>query len=137
MPALIAVALVILSLQALAANDCPSIAPKGYTIEKSGGQNVLVNDKRTITLAFKCLTELSPKEAEATIDLFPNVKPIKEKMSYQDLSSGTGTIARLYFDTRQGMIQAALVAKFSSTKEKEAIEAEVLSILDSVQTKKK
>ncbi|MEK7358550.1 MAG: hypothetical protein AAB250_19045, partial [Bdellovibrionota bacterium] len=94
------------------------------------------NEKKTVSLALNCLKEMSPADSASTIDLFPNVKIVKEKISYQELSSGTDTLARIYFDTRKGMVQLAVVARFANSKEKEAVEADALAALESLNTKK-
>ncbi|MES2965963.1 MAG: hypothetical protein V4760_18925 [Bdellovibrionota bacterium] len=127
----------LMGIPAFAAESCPPLDLKGFSVQKVDEKEAYVNAQKTVSFGIKCLPNVKPAEAAASIDFFPNVKPVKEKISYQELSSGTDTLARIYFDTRKGMIQLAVVAKFKDAKEKASIEADVLAALELLQPKKK
>jgi hypothetical protein len=112
---------------------CNYTPPNGFSkSESKDGKDLYINKSKSVVLALSCIQNISSAEAEKTLDFFPARVAVNYKISYQDLKSDQGVIARMYFKTGQQFTQVSVVGKYKNKKELAVLEAAVAASLEKV-----
>ena len=109
-----------------ATSRCTLSDKLGLEKVKVEGKEAYTDKKKTVSITLAC-PDLSAKEIEELLAIFPERTKVDKNVSYQSLQPAGDSIARIYFDTSNGKLtQLAVVTKTKSSADTEALVLKVL-----------